>query len=159
MKMNQKENAMIEIKPVRSLSYGHWLELWLEYVDGQLDPKSDLHKITYQRLCEENLLRGAAAFLDGQAAGIIHYYFHPSTWAKGEGCHIQDLFVVPSARRQRVAQALIGFVADEAKHHGSHVVHWNTRSENEGANHLYAKIAQRSDRILYFLPLAENGMG
>lgn len=145
---------MLEIVPVGALDYAHWAKLWLAYVEGQLDPELALHHHTYERLCAGRELKGLVA-TDGEALGLVHYYFHPSTWAETRPCYIQDLYVSPVARGRGLAQALIQSVVREAKAAGSHVLHWNTRAGNQGALALYERIAQRSDRVMFTLSLAD----
>ena len=70
-------------------------------------------------------------------------------------CYIQDLYVTTAARGRGLAQALIQAVAREAESTGSHVMHWNTRAGNQSALVLYERIAQRSDRVMFTLSLAD----
>ena len=143
---------MLEIVPVSALSFAQWSGLWLAYVEGQLDPQLPLHRHTHERLCAAQELQGLVA-MDGEPLGLVHYYFHPSTWASTRPCYIQDLYVTPAARGRGLAQALIQAVSRQAEAAGSHVLHWNTRAGNQAAVGLYERIAQRSDRVMFTLSL------
>lgn len=138
--------------PVSEVSYDSWLQLWLDYTAGQIPVDSGLHAVTFDRLRTARQLHGLVA-VDAEPIGLVHYYFHPSTWAVTNPCYIQDLFVAPRARGQNLGRQLIDAVAEQARAAGSHVLHWNTRAGNHAAHALYEKFAERSDRVTYLQPL------
>ena len=144
----------LELTPIRALNFDVWLTLWRPYVDGQLDPGSPLHRHTYERLCAGSELRGLALMEGGTPVGLAHFYLHPSTWALQPACYIQDLYVRPEARGRGLARTLIDGVQAAARAAGAYVLHWNTRADNAAARALYEKLAQRSDRVMYLLPLS-----
>ena len=97
-------------------------------------------------------LHGIAAVLD-HAVGFAHFYYHASTWSTEDNCHLQDLYVAPEARGQKMGKALIEAVAVEARRRGCSVLHWRTRKSNTSAQALYSQFAQRMDFVSYRLAL------
>jgi GNAT superfamily N-acetyltransferase len=66
----------------------------------------------------------------GRAVGFALYFFGFSTWTGGPVLHLEDLFVIPEARRRGVGLSLIKALAREATARGCkrfvfHVLHWN----------------------------------
>lgn len=69
----------------------------------------------------------------GEALGLVHFLYHPSTVSLGENCYLQDLFVVPAARNQSLGRRLILAVADAAKLRKAALVCWQTEEFNGAA--------------------------
>lgn len=143
---------MPRILPISDVSYESWLGLWLDYTAGEIPIESELHALTFRRLCDGRDLHGVVA-VDDQPIGFAHYYFHPSTWAISSPCYIQDLYVSTRARGRGIGRRLVDEVCGRARRAGSPVAHWNTRSGNDAAHALYDRIAERSDRVIYVRPL------
>lgn len=139
--------------PTGAVTFEAWLSLWLAYVDGQIAPQDPLHATTYERLCARTSLFGIVALDQGKPCGFAHYYFHPSTWAPMQPCHVQDLYVSAVARGHQLGQRLLDEVQAHAAQVGSPVVHWNTRADNLPARALYDRIATASDRVIYLRPV------
>ena len=145
----------LAIVPIREVPFAEWLEMWLDYVRPQITDRTlPLHALTYERLCdgETSGLFGVAAVSSG-AVGFAHYVFHASTWEAADFCHLQDLYVAPSARGQRVGETLIRDVAEHARRRGSSAMGWRTQESNVSAHALYSRLARRTNRVSYHLPL------
>ncbi len=89
------------------------------------------------------------AFSDGKLIGIVQYLFHRSCWTIGDYCYLQDLFVVPGARKLGAGRALIEAVEKAAREKGASRVHWLTKEDNHTARALYDTLAERSGFIQY----------
>ena len=89
------------------------------------------------------------AFRDAELLGICHYLYHLSTWTTGPYCYLQDLFVDPATRRQRIGQALIDAVYQAAGAAGASRVYWLTHETNAAAMRLYDQVADRSGFVQY----------
>ena len=86
---------------------------------------------------------------DGVLIGFVHYLFHPVTWADAPRCYLEDLFTAEAARNTGAGRALIEAVAQAAKAKGSDQVYWLTEDNNERAQHLYNKVADKTVFIKY----------
>ncbi|MBX3430694.1 MAG: GNAT family N-acetyltransferase [Hyphomonadaceae bacterium] len=86
---------------------------------------------------------------DGGLLGFTNIVFHRGTWAIGDFCYLEDLFVAPTARNRGVARALIEAVYALADQYGAERVYWLTHESNTTARALYDKVAQNRGFIQY----------
>jgi GNAT superfamily N-acetyltransferase len=132
-----------------------WEPLWkgyLDFYDKRIS--NETIELTWRRVSESGQIRGFLALNHtGEALGLIHYFFHPSTSSMGGNCYIQDLFVLPSSRKQGLGRQLITRVVESAKEKQVAVVYWQTEEFNGSARRLYEHIAKRSPFIRYQIDL------
>jgi GNAT superfamily N-acetyltransferase len=95
----------------------------------------------------------AAEAPDGRAVGLAHFraFARPSTATMGG--FLDDLFVDPAFRGGRVADALIGRLAEIGRERGWSVVRWITADDNYRARGVYDRLAQRTMWITYDIKL------
>ncbi|MEZ5960248.1 MAG: GNAT family N-acetyltransferase [Hyphomonadaceae bacterium] len=86
---------------------------------------------------------------DGALVGFTNVVFHRGTWAVGDFCYLEDLFVAPSARNRGIARALIEAVYALADERGCSRVYWLTHETNTTARALYDKVAHNRGFIQY----------
>lgn len=110
-------------------------------------PDEDYER-TWRRLLDDERIRGIAARVDGEPAGIAHYLFHASVWYAGK-CYLADLFVDPRARRRGVATAVIEWVARDAEENGHPGLYWNTL-EDAPARALYDKVGEFRPGFIHY---------
>ena len=79
----------------------------------------------------------ACAWLDGEAVGYTQARFLTSVWAAGLEAYLEDLFVVPTARRQSVGRSLLRYALARAKARGALKFSLSTNERNEAAHSLY----------------------
>jgi GNAT superfamily N-acetyltransferase len=143
---------------IRSINSGDraaWDALWAGYLAFyERVVSSEVTELTWRRLTAGDGVFGFLA-IDGagDAVGLVHFVFHPTTWSSGGNCYLEDLFVVPSARGQRVGRRLIAAVAAAAKAQGAAVLYWQTEEFNGTARRLYERVAKRSPFIRYQIEL------
>ena len=110
------------IRPLAPADRPHWEQLWQGYlVFYESSVPTDVTDLTWSRLMdpEAPILGFCAATLDGKLLGIVHYLFHPVTWAAGPRCYLEDLFTSPEARGQGVGRAIIEAVYAAADARGA----------------------------------------
>jgi GNAT superfamily N-acetyltransferase len=91
---------------------------------------------------------------DGRAVGFATIFWTWSTTRGGRVAIMNDLFVAPDGRGQRLADALIGACADTARRHGALALLWQTAPDNERAQAVYDRVgATRSTWVDYELDL------
>src|ERR1700722_15879043 len=102
----------LEIKAISTHDYAAWLPLWRGYqAFYQVDIADAVTQSTWSRLLDPSEpMHGALAVAHGKAVGLVHFLFHRSTWAVGNVCYLQDLFVAPDIRGQGVGRQLIDHV-------------------------------------------------
>jgi GNAT superfamily N-acetyltransferase len=145
----------IQIRAVTVGDRALWEPLWKGYLDfyGKTLAQTILEH-TWNNIVERKEIHGLIA-IDGVlgSAGLVHSLFHPSTTSVGGNCYIQDLFVLPSARKKGIGRRLISAVVENAKARGVAVVYWQTEEFNGAARRLYERVAKRSPFIRYQIDL------
>jgi GNAT superfamily N-acetyltransferase len=86
---------------------------------------------------------------DDALIGFTHLVFHRGTWAIGDFCYLEDLFVAEHARNRGAAHALIEAVYALADERGCERVYWLTHESNTTARALYDKLARHLGFIQY----------
>lgn len=129
-----------------------WGRLWQGYLTFyKTDVPADVTELTWRRLRdpEAPILGFCAAKPDGRLIGIVHYLFHPVTWAAGPRCYLEDLFTSEEARGKGVGRALIEAVYAAADKRGADQVYWLTAETNATARRLYDSVAKATPFIKY----------
>jgi GNAT superfamily N-acetyltransferase len=140
------------VRPLEPSDRGSWESLWASYLTFyQRTLAPQVTRFTWERLTDgSDRLHGLlAAGVDGSVVGFAHYLFHESTWCRGGKCYLEDLYVAPEARAQRVGRALIEAVRDAARRRSAEVLYWHTEEFNATARRLYERVAKRSPFIRY----------
>jgi GNAT superfamily N-acetyltransferase len=141
------------IRDVRPTDRSAWEQLWAGYLafyESTLPP--EVTETTWRRFFDKNEPMHALVAADdtsGELLGFTHLVFHRGTWAIGDFCYLEDLFVSPSARKRGVARALIEAVYDLADERGCERVYWLTHETNTTARKLYDQVAQHRGFIQY----------
>ncbi len=140
------------IRPLTAADRSDWDQLWQGYLRFyESDVPADVTALTWQRILdpEATIHAFCAATPDGKLLGIVHYLFHPVTWAAGPRCYLEDLFTAPDARGTGVARALIEAVYAAADQRGTDQVYWLTQEFNTTARRLYDQVAKATPFIKY----------
>lgn len=140
------------IRPLAPADRAQWGPLWQGYLAFyETHLPASVTDLTWQRLIdpEAPILGLCAATPDDRLLGIVHYLFHPVTWAAGPRCYLEDLFTSPDARGQGVGRALIEAVYAAADARGADQVYWLTQDFNATARRLYDQVAKATPFIKY----------
>ncbi|MFT3724944.1 MAG: GNAT family N-acetyltransferase [Hyphomonadaceae bacterium] len=140
------------IRTLEPSDHHEWDVLWRGYLEFYESVIPDhVTELTWNRLMdpEAPILGFCAATPDGKLLGIVHYLFHPVTWAAGPRCYLEDLFTHPDARGQGVGRALIEAVYAAADARGADQVYWLTQEFNATARKLYDQVAKATPFIKY----------
>ncbi|MGC4173988.1 N-acetyltransferase family protein [Demequina sp.] len=148
---------MVTIRPVSASDYEAWRPLWDAYVTFYESSLPDaVTADVFSRLVAGHGVFGAMAWSEnGEAVGLVHWLFHPSTWSLTDYCYLEDLYVSPAARGLGVGRALIDHVNEAARASGAHKVYWLTHETNTTAQALYDRVAERTGFIHFEQPLAD----
>ena len=142
----------VKIRPLQSGDYEQWLDLWRGYLKFyETSISDDVTAETWRRLLDPAHTISGFCAIDsvGQLVGIVHYLFHPVTWAPSDRCYLEDLFVNPAARVKGAGRALIEAVYRAAEEAGADQVYWLTAQSNTTARRLYDRIGQATPFIKY----------
>lgn len=146
------------IRPIGINDREAWEPLWKGYLEfyEKIIPQ-ETTEFTWKRLTTTRELEGLLALDDkGEAVGLVQFFYHPSTNSIGGNCYLQDLFVTPSARGQRVGRRLIAAVVLAGQARKVAVVYWQTEEFNGAARRLYERVAKRSPFIRYQIDLESS---
>lgn len=141
-----------EIRDFRDTDRAEWEKLWQGYLTFyETDVPAAVTELTWRRLRdpEAPILGFCAAQPDGRLLGIVHYLFHPVTWAAGPRCYLEDLFTSAEARGKGIGRALIEAVYAAADKRGADQVYWLTAETNTTARALYDRVAKSTPFIKY----------
>jgi GNAT superfamily N-acetyltransferase len=146
---------MTTTRPLQANDYDAWLPLWQGYVAFYESTVSDAQTaLTWQRLLDPAYnINGLAAVQDGTVIGFTHYLFHPATWAQGDYCYLEDLFVNPTVRGSGAGRALIEGVKQAALAKGAAKLYWLTQTHNATARILYDAVATDTGFMHYQITL------
>jgi GNAT superfamily N-acetyltransferase len=140
------------VRTLEPSDHHQWDLLWRGYLEFYESIIPDnVTELTWSRLMdpEAPILGFCAATPDGKLLGIVHYLFHPVTWAAGPRCYLEDLFTHPDARGRGVGRALIEAVYAAADARGADQVYWLTQEFNATARKLYDQVAKATPFIKY----------
>ena len=148
----------VKIRPVELSDRAAWNALWKAYVkfyDGKL-PKDVVETLWWRLHDKASSVRGVVAVNNGKVIGIAHYVLSPHTWSRNHICYLEDLFVSNAARGQGAARAMIAWLHAEARRHGWKRLYWMTDANNKTAQHLYDRVAERTQWIRYDMDLTKS---
>ena len=148
----KKPAIEILIQPLRASDRAGWQPLWQGYLDFyDVDLPRDVTEDTWRRLLDPgvDMFGLTARDMNGVMTGIVHFLFHPVTWAIAPRCYLEDLYVSPAARNIGTGRRLIEAVYAAADSRGADQVYWLTQESNHGARTLYDRIAKKTSFIKY----------
>jgi GNAT superfamily N-acetyltransferase len=142
----------MKIRYLVNADYEEWRGLWLSYLNFYETSLADevINESFYRFIDDHRTKQNALVAEDENGlVGLVHYIFHPHNWKIEEVCYLQDLFVTPQKRGQKIGQMLIESVYEEANNFGAPSVYWLTQEFNRPARKLYDKIADLTPFIKY----------
>jgi GNAT superfamily N-acetyltransferase len=92
---------------------------------------------------ERPLFQCLIAEADGVPAGFAFYFFNYSTWRGRPGIHLEDLFVRPEFRGQRIGKALLIKVAQIAVENKCARFQWDVLDWNQPAIDFYHSLGAK----------------
>ena len=131
----------------------NWSKLYNAYADFYKVPmnKEILGTLWEWIHDDSHIVNGICYELKDRIVGIVHYRTMPRP-IKGKYIgFIDDLFVEPNFRGQKIAQKLINYLKALSKDNNWDGIRWITHFSNENAKKLYDKIANNTGFELYEL--------
>ena len=130
-----------------------WAKLYNDYADFYKVPmNTGILDTLWNWIHDKNhVVNGICFELDNKIVGIAHYRTMPRP-IKGQYIgFLDDLFVEPEMRGQKIAQKLINHLKSLSEVNNWDGIRWITHSSNENAKKLYDKIANNTGFELYEL--------
>jgi len=131
----------------------NWTKLYNGYADFYKVPiNAKILDTVWEWINDKNhVVNGICFDLDSKIVGIAHYRTMPRP-LKGQYIgFLDDLFVEPDYRGQKIAKKLIDHLKSLSKANNWCGIRWITHSNNENAKKLYDSIANNTGFELYEL--------
>ena len=141
------------IRDFKPSDFENWSELYKGYANFYKVPMNDqiLDSVWGWLHDKNHVVRGFCYELQEKIVGIAHYRSMPRP-LKGQYIgFLDDLFVDPNYRNQKIGRKLIEYLKSLSKANNWQGVRWITHSSNEHAKKLYDKIANNTGFELYEL--------
>jgi ribosomal protein S18 acetylase RimI-like enzyme len=131
----------------------NWTKLYNGYADFYKVPMNTgiLDTLWEWIQDESHIVNGICFELKGKVVGIAHYRTMPRPIKAEYIGFLDDLFVEPNFRGQKIAQKLISHLKSLSKANNWGRIRWITHSSNENAKKLYDKIANNIGFEIYEL--------
>jgi GNAT superfamily N-acetyltransferase len=142
----------ITIGPPRASDYADWRRLFEGYATFYKRPMNDEIASTVWRWLNDpaHVLEALLARTsDGRVVGLAHFRATPRPSTGSIGGFLDDLFVDPVLRGQRVADRLLEALAAVGHKRGWTLIRWRTADDNYRARSVYDRHARRSMWITY----------
>jgi len=130
-----------------------WRRLWAQYLAFyREDLAAEITDFTWTRLMDPGSALKARLAVEGtDVLGFAIHLHHASTWAMGDDCYLEDLFVGEAARGRGGGRALIADLAQLAAERGWQRLYWHTDQDNARARALYDSIVPSDGHVRYRL--------
>lgn len=146
----------VDIRDLLPEDKPQWLPLWqgyLTFYETELAPEITDDTWARLMLASGNIFGLGAVNKAGELIGFTHYLLHGGTWGPGPICYLEDLYVSEAAQGTGAGRALIEALADKGRMSGWQSIYWQTAANNKTAQHLYDKLATRTDWVRYEMEL------
>jgi ribosomal protein S18 acetylase RimI-like enzyme len=141
------------IRKLEQKDKGNWAKLYNGYAHFYKVPmNNEILDTLWEWIHDKShIVNGICFELEGKIVGIIHYRTMPRP-IKGQYIgFLDDLFVQPDFRGQKIAQKLIDHLKSLSKSNNWDGIRWITHSSNGNAKKLYDKIGSNTGFELYEL--------
>lgn len=108
------------------------------------------------RLLEDRAAELLGAFAGGRLVAFALFFDLPEAISGRRAGQLDDLYVAPEARGQRLAQRLIEAIAALGRGRGWVQLRWLAPQDNDEARHAYARFAESAPWASYVLWLADG---
>lgn len=110
-----------------------------DHLKARIPSDADL-RVHLPRALDDPGIEFACAWLDHEAVGFTQTRFLTSVWVPGLEAYLEDLFVVPAARRHSVGRSLLHHVLARAEARAALKLSLTTNEHNEAAHSFYRSV-------------------
>ena len=135
-----------------------WKKLYKDYADFYKVKMNDKILQTVWKWLHDKSheVNGLVYEVDGNIVGLAHYRRMPSPLRGQDIGFLDDLFVDPEHRGQRIGEKLINKLKEISKSKRWNLVRWITREDNLRAKSLYNRVSEKTTWNVYELKLKNN---
>ena len=141
------------IREIQLKDKDQWKKLYRGYADFYKAEINDKILQTVWGWLNDNKheLQGIAYEVDNKIVALAHFRRMPRPLKGHDICFLDDLFVDPQHRGQKIGEKLINRIREISKSRGWSLVRWITRDDNLRAKSLYNRISEKTNWDVYEL--------
>ena len=141
------------IRKIHSKDKKQWEKLYKGYaVFYKVEMNNQILKTVWDWLNDKNHeLKGIGYEIDGKIVGLAHYRKLLSPLKGKYIGYLDDIFVDPEYRGQKIGKKLLDKIKEISKINDWNLVRWQTDEDNFTAKKLYDKVATKTKKNVYEL--------
>ena len=141
------------IREIKLKDKEQWEKLYRGYaVFYKVEMDNKILQTVWNWLHDKNHeVEGLVYEVDGNIVGFAHYRRMPSPLRGQDVGFLDDLFVDPKYRGQKIGEKLINKMKEISKSKGWNLVRWITRNDNIRAKSLYDRVSEKTNWDVYEL--------
>ena len=141
------------IREIQLKDKEQWEKLYKDYADFyKVEMNNKILQTVWNWLHDKNHeVEGLVYEVDGNIVGLAHYRRMPSPLRGQDIGFLDDLFVDPKHRGQKIGEKLINKMKEISKSKGWNLVRWITHDDNVRAKSLYDRVAKKTNWNVYEL--------
>ena len=141
------------IREIQLKDNEQWEKLYKGYADFyKVEMNNKILQTVWSWLHDKNHeVDGLVYEVDGNIVGLAHYRRMPSPLRGQDIGFLDDLFVDPKHRGQKIGEKLIKKMKEISKSKGWNLVRWLTRNDNVRAKSLYNRVSEKTNWDVYEL--------
>mgnify|MGYP000964167328 FL=1 len=141
------------IRVVQIKDKTQWQQLYKSYAEFyKVEMNNQILETVWNWLHDKNHeVEGLICEVNGNIVGLAHYRRMPRPLYGQDIGFLDDLFVDPDYRGQKIGEKILSELKKISKSKGWNLIRWVTRNDNVRAKSLYDRVAQKTSWDLYEL--------
>ena len=141
------------IRTIQLKDKERWKKLYIGYADFyKVEMNEKILETVWEWLNDVNHeLKGIGYEVDGKIVGLAHYRKLLSPLKGKYIGYLDDIFVDPEYRGQKIGEKLLNKIKEISKANDWNLVRWQTDEDNLTAKKLYDKVATKTKKNVYEL--------
>ncbi len=141
------------IREIQLKDKGQWEKLYRSYADFyKVEMNNKILQTAWNWLCDKNHeVNGLVYEVDSNIVGFTHYRRMPRPLRGQDIGFLDDLFVEPKHRGQKIGEKLINKMKEISKSKGWNLVRRITHNDNVRAKSLYDRVVKKTNWDVYEL--------
>ena len=141
------------IREVQLKDKKQWQKLYRDYADFyKVEMNEQIIQTVWNWLHDESHeVSGLVYEVDDNIVGFAHYRRMPRPLTGKDIGFLDDLFVEPKYRGQKIGEKILNELKKISNSKGWNLIRWITRDDNLRAKNLYDRVAQKTSWNLYEL--------
>ena len=141
------------IREIQLKDKKQWQELYRGYADFyKVEMNEQIIQTVWNWLHDESHeVSGLVYEVDDNIVGFAHYRRMPRPLTGKDIGFLDDLFVEPKYRGQKIGEKILNELKKISNSKGWNLIRWITRDDNLRAKNLYDRVAQKTSWNLYEL--------